>query len=179
VLVVRGGEEAWPPQRVVIGDDGSEGAWRTTGLAGGIGGLFGAEVVLVRAHRNPPEPIGGWSAKDRRRLDETRAREEEALGRRADDLGRLSGNRPETKVIEADATLALLLAAEEGEGRKTLLAVGSRGLGLVGRVRLGSVSINVLRVAEGPVLICPPPREAAVQADRATARSEHPAQTAP
>ena len=89
-----------------------------------------------------------------------------ALGKHADDLGRLSGNRPHTRVIEADATLTLLLAA------------GSRGLGLVGLGRLGSVSTNVLRVAEEPVLICPPPWEAAVQADHATARSAHPTQMA-
>ena len=82
-------------------------------------------------------------------------------------------------MIEADATLTLLLAAEECDGRKTLLAVGSRGLGLVGLGRLGSVSTNVLRAAEEPVLICPPPREAAVQANRATAHSAHPVQTAP
>jgi Universal stress protein family len=94
-------------------------------------------------------------------------------------FGRLSGNRPHTRVMETDATLTLLLAAEECDGRKTLLAVGSRGLGLVGLGRLGSVSTNVLRAAEEPVLICRLPREAAVQADRATAHSAHPVQTAP
>jgi nucleotide-binding universal stress UspA family protein len=81
--------------------------------------------------------------------------------------------------MEADATLTLLLAAEEPDGRKTLLAVGSRGLALVGLGRLGSVSTNVLRAAEEPILICPPSREAAVQADRATAHNVHPVQTAP
>ena len=96
-----------------------------------------------------------------------------------DELGRLSGNRPHTRVMEADATLTLLLAAEEPDGRKTLLAVGSRGLGLVGLGRLGSVSTNVLRTAEEPILTCLRPREAAVQADRATERSVHPVQTAP
>jgi nucleotide-binding universal stress UspA family protein len=45
------------------------------------------------------------------------------------------------------------LVAEEGDKRKTLLAVGNRGLGVVGRTRLGSVSTNVLRAAHGPVLI--------------------------
>ena len=51
------------------------------------------------------------------------------------------------------AALALLLVAEEDEERKTLIAMGSRGLGVVGRARLGSVSTKVLRVARGPVLI--------------------------
>ena len=81
--------------------------------------------------------------------------------------------------MAADATLTLLLAAEECDGRKTLLAVGSRRLGLVGPGRLDSVSTNVLRAAEEPALICSPPKEAAVQADRATAHSALPVQTAP
>ncbi|MEJ7843330.1 MAG: universal stress protein, partial [Rubrobacter sp.] len=50
VLVVRGGEEAWPPGRVIVGDDGSEGARRAAEIALGIGGLFGARPLLVRAH---------------------------------------------------------------------------------------------------------------------------------
>jgi hypothetical protein len=62
-------------------------------------------------------------------------------------------------VVNADTTLALLLMAEEGDERKTLLAVGSRGLGLIGRARLGSVSTNVLRAARGPVLIYSKPQE--------------------
>ena len=45
--------------------------------------------------------------------------------------------------------LALLVTAEEGEEAKTLIAVGSRGLGAIGRARLGSVSTNVLRAARG------------------------------
>jgi hypothetical protein len=52
-----------------------------------------------------------------------------------------------------DTTLALLQIAEEVAPHKTLLAVGCRGLGAVGRARLGSVSTNALRAARGPVLI--------------------------
>ena len=62
------------------------------------------------------------------------------------------GRRPEVQLVDADATLALLQMAEAGE-RKTLLATGCRGLGAMGRARLGSVSTNVLRAARCPVLI--------------------------
>jgi nucleotide-binding universal stress UspA family protein len=81
VLVARGG--AWPPERVVVGDDGSEDAGRAAGLALGIGDLYGADGVLVHAYHNPPEPIGGWSADDRCRLDEAAQREQEAADERA------------------------------------------------------------------------------------------------
>ena len=144
VLVLRGGDEAWPPKRVVAGDDGSEGA---------LAALFKAQEVLVRARRNPPEPIGGWSAQDRRRFDEARSKELEALNERAEAIEGTVGRHPNTRVVDSDATLALLEVAEEGDEGSTLMALGSRGLGTLGRVRLGSVSTNVLRAARGPVLI--------------------------
>jgi nucleotide-binding universal stress UspA family protein len=153
VLVVRGGEEAWPPERIVAGDDSSKSAELAAELAGGIGAACGAEGVLVRAYRNPPHPIGGWSAEDRRKLGEAKSKEAGDLSERAEELGAVMGGRPGTRLVDADATLALLQVAEEGEGRKTLLAGGSRGLGAMGRARLGSVATNVLRAAKGPVLI--------------------------
>jgi nucleotide-binding universal stress UspA family protein len=153
VLVIRGGDEAWPPKRVVAGDDGSEGARRAAELAAGIASLFETEGVLVRAHRNPPEPIGGWSARDRHRFEEARSKELETLNGRAEAIEGAVGRRPNTRVLDADVTLALLEVAEEGEEDSTLIALGSRGLGTLGRARLGSVSTNVLRAARGPVLI--------------------------
>jgi nucleotide-binding universal stress UspA family protein len=153
VLVLRGGDEAWPPKRVVAGDDGSEGARRAEELAAGIAALFGAEMVLARAHRNPPDPIGGWSGRDRRRFDEARSKELEYLNGRAEAIEGAIGRRPNARVVDADATLALLEVAEEGDEGSTLIALGSRGLGMIGRARLGSVSTNVLRAARGPVLI--------------------------
>jgi nucleotide-binding universal stress UspA family protein len=36
--------------------------------------------------------------------------------------------------------------------------VGSRDLGVIGRMRLGSVSTKVVHAAKGPVLVHPPPR---------------------
>lgn len=50
VLVARGGDRAWPPARVVVGDDGSGGARSAALLASGIGRAFGAEVTLLRTH---------------------------------------------------------------------------------------------------------------------------------
>ena len=155
VLVVRGGEEAWPPQRIVIGDDGSGPARRAGELAAAIAKLGGSEVTLVRAYENPPEPIGGWSAQDRRELDEVLSRERQALQERAEELVAVAGSRPEIRLIETEPTLAMLMVAEQGGEESTLIAVGSRGLGAAKRTILGSVSTKVLRVAGGPVLVCP------------------------
>ena len=57
-----------------------------------------------------------------------------------------------------DAAACLLEAAEEVAPERTLLAVGSRGLGVIGRMRLGSVSTKVVHAAKGPILVHPPLR---------------------
>ena len=155
VLVVRGGEGAWPPRRVVVGEDGSEEAKRAGELAVGIARVFGAETTIVRAYENHPEPIGGWTTEDRRDLDRSLSREEQALEQRAKELGMIAGSPPEVRLIDTEPTLAMLLVAEEGEEEKTLITVGSRGVGAAKRAMLGSVSAKILRTARGPVLVCP------------------------
>ena len=156
VLIVRGGQKAWPPQRIVIGDDSSDPATRAGELGAVLAKLFGIGAILVRAYEAPPEPIGGWSGQDRIKLDEARLQKERALERRTKALEAIGESRPESRLIEADPTLALLLVAEEKEEEKTIIAVGSRGLGAAKRLMLGSVSTKVLRAARGPVLLCPP-----------------------
>lgn len=151
VLVVRGGEEAWPPRRLVVGDDGSEAARQAGELAASICSPFGASGLLLRAY---PEPPGG--EEPARVLREEMRRGAEELDRRAAEMERLLGGRPEIRVVSADPTQAILDAAEEG-GRSALVAMGHRGLGVVRRVMVGSVSAKVLKTFEGPVLIHPQP----------------------
>ena len=155
VLIVRGGEGAWPPARIAVGDDGSALAKRAGLLAAEIAGLFGAEVVLVRAYENPPEPVGGRSASDRRELDEVLRRRREDLHARAEQLAAPARCRTAIKVVETMPAPAMSLAARKGDEGRTLLAVGSRGLGVIGRALSGSVSTDVLRAARGPVLVVP------------------------
>ena len=155
VLVLRGGQDSWPPERVVIGDDGSEVAKKAGEMAASIGGLFGARDVLVRAYPKLPEtdPVG--RVLDPRAVDDALHRAEQELRERAEELGRLVGRRPRMEIAAGDAAVALLDKAREGDETRTLTAVGSRGLGLARRLRLGSVTTKVLRAAGGPVLIYP------------------------
>ena len=91
--------------------------------------------------------------------DELR-REERELEERATAVEEHLGKRPKIRIatIGDPATVLLEAAEEEDEPEKTLLAVGSRGLGPIQRARLGSVSTKVLRAARGPVLVYPHPR---------------------
>jgi nucleotide-binding universal stress UspA family protein len=152
VLVVRGGEAAWPPSRTVVGDDTSPEAKRAGELAASIGELFRAPVLLIGAYL--PEGRYISSAVNRQVTRNIARRVEEFLETRASQLEDVSGVRPQVRVVERFPAAAIQEAAEES-GEPTLSAVGRRGLGSVARFALGSVSSDVLRSVTGPVLIVP------------------------
>jgi nucleotide-binding universal stress UspA family protein len=164
VLVMRGGARAWPPQRVVVGEDRSEQAKRASEAALSIARLVGAqEAILVRTTypELPLVPPGhhwqSWRTQRERaviaRLQERR-RIKKALEKRASELKETLGRLPLVRAAVGEAAdIILEVAAENAE--PSLVAVGSRGLGMVKSVMLGSVSRKVLRTASGPVLIAP------------------------
>ena len=158
VLVTRGRERAWPPARIVVGDDGSDYAEEAGQLAAGIGKAFGAEVVLVRAH--PPfrsKVSSQGRAYQLEAFEDALLRDERDLKRRARKLEDVLWSRPLATVVEGDAATTIVKLAER-DGRPTFVVVGSRGLGPINRLRLGSVSTKVVRATAGPVLVCPGPR---------------------
>jgi nucleotide-binding universal stress UspA family protein len=160
VLVVRGGEEAWPPRRIVVGDDGSDIARSAAEMGVGIGELLGANVLLVRAHQEHVQLEWLESLPHDERevyeeaVEEGLRSEREALEARAAELEPLAGSAPKARVARGDAAKNLLEAAEEN-GAPSLVVVGARGLGFARRMLLGSVSTKILRAAVGPVLVCP------------------------
>lgn len=153
VLVLRGGQAAWPPSRVVIGDDGSDDAKKAAHLAAKIGKPSGAAALLVRAYPRLPETDPEGRALDPRMVDDELRREKRALQARATEVEGASGLRPRARISVGDAAACLIEAAEEAAPERALIAVGSRGLGSVQRLRVGSVSTKVLRASRGPVLV--------------------------
>ena len=141
LLVVRG---PWPPARVVIGDDYSEGAREAGDLAARVGALLGAEVTLARVY---PKAQGTAPEEADASLDE-----------RAAELRRLLGRDLPVERLAGDPAASILQTAEKS-GESVLISVGSRGGGVVDRLRLGSVSTRILRAAKGPVLISPSPSD--------------------
>jgi nucleotide-binding universal stress UspA family protein len=153
VLVLRGGKEAWPPARIIVGDDGSEAARSAGTLAAEIGGIFGARVLLVHAYPELPEIDLKGRQSDARTVDDELRREERKLQERAAEIEETLGSRPKVQIAVGDPAACILAAAQEAGAHKTLTAAGSRGLGRIRRMRLGSVSTKLLRAAEGPLLI--------------------------
>lgn len=156
-LVVAGGEGAWPPRRVVVGDDLSGEAERAGELASRIGGLFGASGLLVLGFPSPASfaHAEAFAVASRARVSENVfGLGGELLRERAVRLEEMLGERPGIRVSAGDAAELILEAAGEAGGR-ALTAVGSRGLDALRGLALGSVSTAVLRTARGPVLIFP------------------------
>ena len=159
VLVMRGGPNAWPPRRVVVGDDGSEIAKGAGELATRIGQLLDAKVLLMRAYPRLPELDAEGRGFDARMIDDELRREERVLEERAAEIADASGTmRPRIRIDTGGPADALLGIAEEDTPERTLLTVGSRGLDATQRIRLGSVSTKVLHAAKGPVLVYPRPK---------------------
>src|SRR5215211_1347825 len=157
VLVLRG-EDAWPPERVIFGDDGSEAARAAGDLGASLCGHHGARALVLRAYPRLPEVDAAGRGFDPRIVDDELRRAEKALLERSRELESRIGSRPKVRVV-GDAAASLLEAAEEEDApESTLLAVGSRELGVIGRMRLGSVSTKVVHATKGPVLVHPPPR---------------------
>ena len=161
VLVLRGGEGSWPPERVIFGDDGSEAARAAGDLAAVLCGRHDAQGLVLRAYPRLPEVDAEGREFDPRIVDDDLRQAEKALMQRAQELERPLGARPKVSLVVGDAAACLLEAAEADAPTRTLLSVGSRGLGAIGRMRLGSVSTKVLHAAEGPVLVHPALRDAA------------------
>ena len=166
VLVVCGEGHVWPPARVVIADDGSEDARKAGDLAAGIGGLFGAEGVLVQVYPRVLKSTLESGTLGSKIVDHALRQAESELRGRAEELAGVLGRRPDVRLVVDEAAegvdgVALTLLEEAaGAGVPSLISVGSRGLGPIERARVGSVSTKVVRAADGPVLVYPHPRDA-------------------
>ncbi len=136
VLVVRRGDGAWPPERVIIGEDFSDDARKAGDLAASIGGLYGSRALLINAGEHRGEG------------------DEERLRGRAGELEGILGSPPETSVSDGNPA-AVILQAAHAEARPPLIAVGSRGIAGIRRTRLGSVSTKIVTAAPGLVLVVP------------------------
>jgi len=160
VLVLRGGEDSWPPERVIFGDDGSEAARAAGDLGASLCGRRGAQALVLHAYPRLPEVDAEDREFDPRLVDDELRRAENDLQERSRELESRLGSRPKARLVVGDAAASLMEAAEADAPERTLLAVGSRDLGAIGRMRLGSVSTKVVHAAKGPVLVHPPTRAA-------------------
>jgi len=157
VLVVRGDSD-WPPQRVVVGDDTSQSACHAALLAATVARACGSRLLVLHGLPDLADLLDDGGGVDETRVAELLHGAESGLEERARELAPPLGVRPGVRVVVDQPAAALLDTAGEAGG-PALVAVGSRGLSAMQRLRLGSVSTQVLRGAAGPVLVVPPPAD--------------------
>jgi nucleotide-binding universal stress UspA family protein len=161
MLVVRPGEETWPPELVLVADDLSDEAARAGELASRIGGLFEAQGLLAQVYPRTLVSCRKKGPQERRLVEEALLRVERELTLRAEHLAGFLRAQPQIRLLAdegsegIDGIALTLLDAARDAGKTTLLAVGSRGSGHIRRAGVGSVSAKVVRAHAGPVLVHP------------------------
>jgi nucleotide-binding universal stress UspA family protein len=132
--------------RIVVGIDGSPGSKAALRLGARIAGGLGAQLVAVGVWDEPT--TYGWSALPS--VYAVHPMIEKTLNDTVDEV--FGADRPmdvELRVLEGAAAPALITASRGAQ----MLVVGSRGLGGLAGLVLGSVSAQVARHATCPVLI--------------------------
>jgi nucleotide-binding universal stress UspA family protein len=124
-----------------------------------LGRLFGADLRLVMVvPQLPGVPQEARHRPDVPTIGEALRRSEQFLTYLSEDLAEELGRRPRTEVVEGDAAAVIVEAAERGD-EPVLIAMGSRNLGMIKRLILGSVSSDVLRAVSRPLLVYRRPTE--------------------
>jgi nucleotide-binding universal stress UspA family protein len=150
VLIVRGGEGSWPPAQVIVGFDDSPASRDAARFAATITHLYrDAEIELVEA-----EPIVSVSGAQYLGPDDELEIEHGHLQQFAKTLEPIAGRDVDTAVAVGDAADALIASGSSRPGTN-LIVVGTRGLGPVRRLFLGSVSTKLLHSAHAALLVVP------------------------
>ena len=126
ILIVREGEEAWPPERVLVGYGSFEATERAGLLATSLGRALGVGVELVGTVGYAKTDDAEAGLRDMKRV----------LAARADELEEAVGQRPRVRPLVGDVPRAILDVQAE-EQKPVLLSFGSKVLGRAGRVMVG------------------------------------------
>jgi nucleotide-binding universal stress UspA family protein len=144
VLIVREGEEAWPPDLVIVGYGSFEDTERAGFLGASLARALGAEVELV----------GVVSDANTDDAEEQLRELERALESRADEIEEAVGLRPRARASVGEVARTILGIHAEDE-KPALLSFGSKVLGGAGRVMVGEALDRALSKSRGPILITP------------------------
>jgi|SRR5215211_6504012 len=151
------------PTRIVLATDGLEDAVLATRATVDLSNGMDADLYVAHAWRFVPPyadyPRVVWD--DYMHLYEREARR--VLESQLEAIESMGGTVAERRLLKNPPIDAILDLCEEIE--PDLLVMGSRGLGMIGRATLGSVSTKVLSAAEGPVLVCTRTRRSATSED--------------
>ncbi len=135
-------------ETIVAAIDGSPHSARVVSFAADLARRYDATVYLVYAHPPVPSYLGDEQFYRLAGKEVERGRD---LLRPFVDVLQRAGVKVEMEVLEGPPPRAILAVAEAREA--DLIIIGSRGLGAIRGLLLGSVSERVIRLARCPVLV--------------------------
>jgi nucleotide-binding universal stress UspA family protein len=142
------------PTQILLATDGSDEAKLATEAAAELSKGTGSEVHLVYVLPTPAQLIGHHLYTDEVRESLIGGAERDAetfLKEQAEKISSDGGKVADTHLRSGDPDKEILRTAESlGVG---LIVIGSRGLGSVARMLIGSVSDSVVRHAHCPVFV--------------------------
>lgn len=136
----------FPPAKVLLATDGSKDAALASRAAADVCEVTDAELHVIHAwHSVPTAHLRPFMRAELKRLGE------ELLEKGVRQVEEAGGRVADAYLVEGRSADEILCLAEEiGAG---LVVIGSRGLGTVGRIALGSVSEGIVHHADCPVLV--------------------------
>ena len=142
------------PTQILLATDGSDEAKMATQAATELSRETGSEMHLIYVLPTPAQLIGHHLYSDEVRESLIGGAERDAetfLKEQAEKIGSDGGKVADTHLRSGDPDKEILRAADAlGAG---LIVIGSRGLGAIPRMLIGSVSDSVVRHAHCPVLV--------------------------
>ncbi len=135
-------------ENIVAAIDGSPHSARVVSYAADLAQRYGARVYLVYAYAPIPSYLGDEQLYRVAGEEVDRGR---ALLEPYADVLRRAGIQVDLEVVEGPPSRAILTVAETRNA--DLIVIGSRGLGAIRGLLLGSVSERVVRMARCPVLV--------------------------
>jgi nucleotide-binding universal stress UspA family protein len=142
------------PTQILLATDGSDEAKLATQAATELSRETGSEVHVVYVLPAPAQLIGHHLYSDETRESLIGGAERDAetfLKEQAEKISSDGGKVADTHLRSGDPDKEILRAAEAlGVG---LIVIGSRGLGTISRMLIGSVSDSVVRHAHCPVFV--------------------------
>jgi nucleotide-binding universal stress UspA family protein len=138
-------------KKIVCAFDGSDHAMKAAQAASELAQKFGGTLSLVYVVEPyaPPVDLPGISFVDW--VEPHRKAARRLVTDAADALAKDTGIRPEAEVRVGAAAQEITAFAEDAQA--DLLVIGSRGLGTVKRLLLGSVADRVVHLSTVPVLV--------------------------
>lgn len=135
-------------KKILVGVDGSDHALKAVRVAGELTRTCNADLVIVHAY--PPIPADLGEPNLQQVISERLEAANEVLERALQEVG-FTPKTVETEALEGSAADVILRVAEVRE--VDLIVVGSRGLGALASLLLGSQSQDVIQRATCPVLV--------------------------